>query len=157
MNEIQDQKVGSPSKIQNLSARLSAVQAVYQIGQSGQSVRSAVNEFLEYRMEMEIDGEKLARPDGALLKDIVYGVEDRRIEIETVIAANLKKDAGGRKIEPLLHAILMCGAYELLVHQQIDAPVILNDYLNVAHAFYEKGEVALVNGILDTLAKLFRE
>jgi N utilization substance protein B len=107
-------------------------------------------------MEMEIDGEKLARPDGALLRDIVYGVEDRRIEIESVIAANLKKDAGGRKIEPLLHAILICGAYELLVHQKIDAPIIINDYLNVTHSFYEKGEVALVNGILDALAALFR-
>ncbi|MCB1562135.1 MAG: transcription antitermination protein NusB [Alphaproteobacteria bacterium] len=156
MTQIQDQSAGPSSKIKALSARLSAVQALYQISQSGQSVRSAVNEFLEHRMEMEIDGEKLARPDGALLKDIVYGVEDRRVEIEAVIAANLKKDAAGRKIEPLLHAILTCGAYELLVHQQIDAPIIMNDYLNVAHAFYEKGEVALVNGILDTLATLFR-
>ena len=138
-----------------LSARLRAVQGLYQADYNKQSTRAVLDEFLRHRKDMEIDGEPLVVPDGALLKKILYGVDERRQELEEVVNANLKKDAEDRVVEPLLRAILMCGAYELLVQEQ-DSPIIINDYLNVAHSFYERGEVALVNGVLDSISKIFQ-
>lgn len=150
-------KKGASSRAGAFSARLLAVQALYQLKQNKQSVRGVVNEYLKHRTEMEVDGEKLAPPDGPLLEKIVYGVEERFVELESVIAANLKKEETGRAVEPLLQAIFLCGAYELLVQQHIDSPIIINDYLNVGHAFYSKNEVALINGVLDSMASLFKE
>lgn len=148
-----------PETARNLASRLMAVQAVYQAGQSGQSLKSAAAEYLEHRVEMplseEDETEKMIRPDGALLKNIVEGVEERGEDLAPMITANIRRD--NKEMEPLLKAILLCGAYELLAHHEIDAPIIINDYLNVAHGFYGPGEVSLVNGILDNISKGLRD
>ena len=152
-NNIKNDK-GSP-KAKALSARLRAVQALFQADQNKQSMRAVLDEYLRYRSDMEIEGQKLVQPDGALLKKILFGVDERRTELEAVIDANLNKDAQDREVEPLLRSILICASYELLV-QDIDSPIIINDYLNVAHSFYERGEVALINGVLDSISKVFQ-
>jgi len=149
-------KPNKPSaKAKAVSARLSAVQALYQADQNKQSMRAVLDEYLRHRSDMEIEGEKLVQPDGALLKKILYGVDERRPELESIIDANLKKDAQDRTVEPLLRAILICGTYELLI-QEIDSPIIINDYLNVAHSFYDRNEVALINGVLDSISSIFQ-
>lgn len=156
MSEAKAQKDEKASpKAKALSARLSAVQALYQADQNKQSMRAVLDEYLQHRSDMEIEGEKLVKPDGALLKKILYGVDERRPELEAVIDANLKKDAEDRDVEPLLRAILICASYEILV-QDVDSPIIINDYLNVAHSFYERGEVGLINGVLDSISKVFQ-
>ena len=132
------------------------MQAVYQMKHSGEGVRSIYNEYIQFRTKPEVDGEKLVEPDGALFKMVIFGVEERYTELDSVVSANLKRDASDRSVEPLLEAILLCGAYELMVQDDIDAPIIINDYLNVGHSFYEKNEVALINGVLDSIAKAFR-
>ena len=104
---------GPSPKAKVLSARLCAVQALYQADQNKQSMRAVVDEYLRYRGGMEIEGEKLVQPDGALLKKILYGVDERRPELESIIDANLRKDAQDRMVEPLLKAILLSGAYEI--------------------------------------------
>jgi len=142
-------------KARALSARLSVVQALYQTDQNKQSIRSVVDEYLSHRAGMEVEGEPLIKPDGALLKKILYGVDERRLELDSIIDANLKKDAEDRSVEPLLRSILICATYELLL-QELDSPIIINDYLNVAHSFYQRNEVALVNGVLDSIAKIFQ-
>lgn len=150
------QKTTVSKKSKALSARLLAVQAVYQMKHSGEGVRSIYNEYIQFRTKPEVDGEKLVEPDGALFKMVIFGVEERYTELDSVVSANLKRDASDRSVEPLLEAILLCGAYELMVQDDIDAPIIINDYLNVGHSFYEKNEVALINGVLDSIAKAFR-
>ena len=143
-------------KAQNLSARLLAVQAFYQMKQNDQAVKAVYDEYIKHRNEQEIDGQKLVSPDAVLFKKVLYGVEERFVELDSVIQANLKKDASDRVVEPLLFSILICGAYELLAHSDIDAPIVINDYLNIGHAFFEKNEVALINGVLDSVQKVFR-
>ncbi len=55
-----------------------------------------------------------------------------------------------------MRAILRAGAYEL--HQRLDIPakVIINEYLDVAHAFFGGDEPRVVNGILDSVAREIR-
>ncbi len=62
-----------------------------------------------------------------------------------------------KELEPLLKSILLCGVCELLEHQDIDAPLIINDYLNVTHAFYEQQQVNFVNGVLGKIASVVRD
>ena len=144
------------SKAQALSARLFAVQALYQMKQNDQSVKSVYDEYVRHRINQEVEDHRLVQPQAVLFKKILYGVEERFVELDSVIQANLNKDAGDKVVEPLLYSVLICGAYELLAHTDIDAPIVINDYLNVGHSFFEKNEVALINGVLDTLSKLFR-
>lgn len=156
MGTTPSSKPNKPSaKAKAVSARLSAVQALYQADQNKQSMRAVLDEYLRHRSDMEIDGERMVTPDGALLKKILFGVDERRPELEAIIDSNLNKDAQDRKVEPLLRSILICGCYELLI-QEVDAPIIINDYLNVAHSFYDRNEVALINGVLDSISSIFQ-
>ena len=61
------------------------------------------------------------------------------------------------KHEPLLNAVFLCGAFELMVLQAIDFPVIISDYLHVTHAFFDKGEAKLVNALLDSIRQTVRD
>ena len=57
----------------------------------------------------------------------------------------------------LLRAILRAGAYELLNHGDTAAGIIINDYVDVAHAFFDAKEPGLVNAILDKMGKKLRQ
>lgn len=147
------------AKAKTLSARLYASQAVYQIMQNDDaSVHEVLTQYLERAEDMEIDGEKIVMPNGALLKKILLGVDKRANDLKGILEANYQKDKEHKpKLEPLLQAIALCAAYELLEHQDIDAPIIINDYLNVTHGFYDKGEASLINGVLNSVANAVRD
>lgn len=147
-----------------LSARMLAVQAMYQVLQTGGYVPDIINEYLDSRIEMDLDEGTMARPDGALFKKIMSNLNVRMADIDEIVKGCLTKkqntEEDAPKLaepEPLLRAILLCGVCEILCHSEIDSPLIINDYLDVTHTFYEKGQVSLVNGVFDNARKILRE
>ena len=154
-------------KARRTAARLAAVQAVYQMLANGQRA-NAVIEDIKTRPPGDglEDAGKMVTPDGALMAAIISGVDARRDDLAQLItgAQNRRNSiaddtvlAPPASIEPLLRSILMCGAYELLAHHETDAPLIITEYLDVTHAFYDQGESRLVNGILDKISKGVRD
>ncbi len=144
----------------NLSAaRLAAVQALYQIDLGGGSMEDALLDFLGARGDETIDapdGEAAVRPDGDLFTEILRGVWARRDELSDMIAAALADDWPLRRLEVVLRCILEAGTYELLARADTPARVILDEYVELAHAFYADAEPGMVNGVLDTLARRLR-
>lgn len=141
-------------KARALAARMMAVQATYQNLKNKKPVGQVVEEYLLYRSAMQIEGETMVRPDEDLFRKIMEGVEARAADIGPVVMHNLSnKD---RTMEPLIQAVLLCASWELLAHHEVDSPVIINDYLNVAHGFFDASETALLNGVLDSVGKAFR-
>lgn len=139
------------------AARLMAVQAVYQMAMNDEPAALVVNEYLGLRKNMDVDGETLVEPDESLFSDIVTGVAGRSADLAGIIAANrTQKEGQSPANEPLLQAVLYCGAYELLARQDIDFPVIISSYVDVAKAFFTGHEPSLVNGVLDSVRKVTR-
>ena len=50
-------------------------------------------------------------------------------------------------------AILRAGAYELVARADVPTGSVISEYVDVAHAFYDKRESGFVNGLLDAIAK----
>lgn len=145
------------SKIARASAaRLAAAQAVYQLMTNEQDAAAVINEYRLYRLGKPVDDVEMVTPDGVLFQTIVDGVYNRMSLLLEMIADATGKGGKTTPAEPLLLAIMLCGAWELLANPDVDAPVILSDYLNVTHAFYEQGEAKFVNGVLDTVKKSTR-
>lgn len=142
----------SSKKARSTSARLLAVQAVYQALQLKVSPSSLKDEYLTHRAGMEVDDVRMIKPDGVLFTNILNGVTSRWADLQQMILPRLQ----GRSVEPLLTAILVCGSYELLAHPEIDAPIVISDYLHVTHGFFEGAEPKLVNGVLDAISKEIR-
>lgn len=143
------------AKARRTAARLAAVQVLYQMDQNDQNARTVIREFIDHRIGFEVDGEVLVPADAELLSEIVNGVEARRNELVEMISAAADKTEF-TKMELLLRCILLCGAWELLDNTDVDKGIVINDYLNVTNAFYEKSERGLINAILDRLAGKLR-
>ena len=73
-----------------------------------------------------------------------------------MIAGAFDSKAAAERLEILLRAILRAGVYELYHQSAIPTGVIINDYVDIAHAFFADREPGLVNGVLDKLAKGLR-
>ena len=147
-------KKGS-AKARKKAARLVGVQIFHQTYLDDKSIEDLVREALIHHINQEVDGEDLITADAELLSKIVQGAYNTKPDLLELIQPHLKE----RKFENMdniLQSILLLGAYELLNHSDIDAPIIVNDYLDVGHAFYERKEVALLNAVLDKVSKSVR-
>ena len=156
MNRTNTQVKTGSQKARNSAARLLAVQTVYQMHKNDQDAESAIKEFLEHRSGVDIDGDEMVSPDHDHYSLVVRGVSEHGDQLSEMVNKNRGKEKGGQKTEPLLQSIFLCGAFELMVLQAIDSPVIISDYLHVSHAFYDEGEAKLVNALLDSIRKTVR-
>lgn len=149
---------GKPSPVaKRNAARLMAVQAVYQMTVNNREAPFVVDEYLFLRAGMDVDGEKMVEPDGVLFKSIVTGVAERKEDLSAIVEANRPTKEGQIRVdEPLLMAVLLCGSYELLSRHDIDFPLIISSYVDVAKAFFTGHEPGLVNGVLDSVRKVTR-
>lgn len=139
------------------AARLGAVQALYQLDMAEKpNVKMVIEEYSNHRLGKEIEGDQYSAADVVLFTDIVDGAFARLEEIDTNIKKFLTPDWPIDRIEKLLRAILRAGCYEIIARPDVPTPVVINEYVDVAHAFYDRIETSFVNGILDKLAKELR-
>jgi N utilization substance protein B len=140
---------GAPSR--RARARLAAVPALYQIDLTSGDPATVIGEFRQHR----IDGEG-GKADGEFFAAIVAGVGARGEEIDAKLAPLLAEGWAMPRLETVLRAILRAGAFELLARGDVPARVVIDEYVNVARAFFSDREPGVVNGILDRLARSVR-
>lgn len=138
-------------------ARLAAVQALYQIELTAADPGAVVSEFLAHRLGREIDGDQYADADRGFFADLVKGCGERHEDIDEIIAESLPQDWPLARLESVLRAILRAGTYELLARGDVPARVAINEYVEIAHAFFSGKEPGMVNGVLDRIARTLRE
>jgi N utilization substance protein B len=135
------------------AARLAAVQALYQLEMEETPLAKLLHEFHEHRLGATIEDETYAEAEVTFFDDIVSGADARRAEIDALIAGRLAEGWSLERLDRPMRAILRAGAYELIARPDVPAATVINEYLDVAHAFYDKREAGFVNGLLDAVAK----
>ena len=145
-------RVRSDREVSRSSARLGAVQALYQMDIAGTDFSQVLAEFGAGRMgEIFEDGE-CGEADFAFLKDIVEGVVREQNEVDRAVESHLAANWTLSRLDSTLRALLRAGAYELIFRTDVPARVAITEYVDVAHAFFEDDEPRVVNGVLDALA-----
>jgi len=138
-------------------ARLGAIQALYQLSHNpGLDPVSVIGEFIHHRLGREIDGEIYGEADEKLFGDLVRGVERHRERLDETLSAALSEEWPLPRLETILRLILEAGAYELAYRPDIPPRVTLNEYVTIAHAFFDGKEPVLANGVLNHLARALR-
>ncbi|MBM3564615.1 MAG: transcription antitermination factor NusB [Alphaproteobacteria bacterium] len=146
------------------AARLAAVQALYEMEITGIPASAVLAEFLSRRWPLSKAGGEtgeadipLVAPDAPFLEELVQGVSSRLSELDTTISCVLSIEGTPfDRMEAILRVILRAGAYELRARPDVPTATILNEYVEIAHAFFDGREPSLVNGILDKVAKNLR-
>ncbi len=135
------------------AARLAAVQALYQHDMEGTPVPRLLHEFHEHRLGATIEDDTYHEAEPDFFDDIVTGAEARRTEIDERIAGKLAKGWTLERLDRPMRAILRAGTYELIARPDVPVGSVISEYVDVAHAFYDKRESGFVNGLLDAIAK----
>ena len=138
------------------AARLAAVQAIYQHEMEGTPLPRLLKEFHDHRLGATIEDEKYHEAERAFFDDIVTGVDARRTDLDALIAGRLAEGWTLERLDRPMRAILRAGAYELLARSDVPVGSVISEYVDVAHAFYDKRESGFVNGLLDAIAKEVR-
>lgn len=148
-------KGGRPAN-QRGAARLAAVQALYQMDLGGATLADVLAEFESIRLGQEVDGEQYRNADPAFFRAIVSGVVHNQKTLDPVVHTTLAADWPLARIDVTLRAILRAGAYELTERRDVPARVVIAEYVDVAKAFFDDEVPAMVNAVLDTLARRLR-
>lgn len=150
-------------------ARTAAVQALYQMDMAGTDLNAVIEEFQHVRFAAhavtgggsdalnEIDpDEKAEGADAQFFADILRGVVRRQRDIDPLIDVQLADGWRLVRVDSILRAILRAGVFELMERSDVPARVVINEYINVAHSFFDDEEPRVVNGVLDRIARKVR-
>ena len=135
------------------AARLAAVQALYQHEMEGTAIPTLLHEFHQHRLGATIEDVEYADADVDFFDDVVKGAHARAGEIDTLIESKLASGWSLERLDRPMKAILRAGTYELLSRADVPVGAAISEYVDVAHAFYERRESGFVNGLLDAIAK----
>lgn len=134
------------------AARLAAVQALYQMELNESGAEETVFEFTEHRFGRETETGTAGEVDIEFFGALVRGVPEHQDEIDAGITRVLSADWRLARIDSILRAILRAGAFELIAMKDVPAKVVIDEYLDVSHAFFAGDEPSFVNAALDKLA-----
>ena len=135
--------MNTPARSQARSAaRLAAVQALYQHQMEGTALAKLLDEFHQHRLGREVDdedheGEVFADAEVDFFDDIVSGVEARRNEIDGLLVGKLADGWTLARLDKTMLHILRAGAYELIARADVPAASAINEYVDVAKAFFD--------------------
>jgi N utilization substance protein B len=146
----------SPRTQARAAARLAAVQALYQHEMEGTAVPQLLHEFHNHRLGATIEDVEYADADVDFFDDLVNGTAARLGEIDRAIEEKLATGWTLTRLDKPMKAILRAGTYELLARADVPVGATISEYVDVAHAFYDKREAGFVNGLLDAIAKQVR-
>ena len=145
-------------------ARLTAAQGLYEMEITGASLDNILMDFLASRWkdqgdEPDTDGEtfELAPPDKKKFGQIVTGVYENKKKIDEILSGALSEGHDLLKLDVLLRSMLRAAAFEMSFLPNVPVRVVINEYVDLAHAFYSEKEPSLVNGVLDRIAKVVRQ
>lgn len=146
-------------------ARLAAVQAAYMTAFSGLSVDEVIDDFLKGevgRYAIEEDGMsneemvELEEMDKPYFEKLVRGVHTKKEDLENALRSYLKDGSAYDHMNATMQALLLCAVYELGYTTDVDTKVLIQEYVDLAYAFFMKNEPKMINALLDQIAKNVR-
>lgn len=141
------------------TARLAAVQALYQMDVAETDLNAVIDEFVRHRMQgcdVEDPDAIVQGADATFFAEILKGVVRRQRDIDPLIDQQLALGWRLVRVDSILRAILRAACFELYERPDVPARVVINEYIDVAHAFFDAEEPKVINGVLDKIARRLR-
>ena len=135
------------------AARLYAVQALFQMETSGQTVEAVLAEFEDHRFGAVYDGDEMAEGNPNLFREIVENAVNFQAPIDQMTDRALVAKWPIARIDPTLRALFRAAGAEM---SQGNTPpkVVITEFVDVAKAFFPEGkEAKFVNAVLDHMAR----
>ncbi|GGE19204.1 NusB antitermination factor [Gemmobacter megaterium] len=154
MTPEEKRKAATAEKRQQKSAaRLYAVQALYQMEQSGQTMERVAREFESHRFGMVVDGVEFSDADSGHFRLLLDGAVNWQARIDQMTDRALVAAWPIDRIDPVLRALFRAAGAELL-SPGTPPKVVITEFVDVAKAFFpDRKEPKFVNAVLDHMAR----
>lgn len=138
-----------------LSARLAAVQSLYQMEQTGIGITQLLHETSSAPLLSEKKNPQLkaVQKDEDLFETLLKGVVEKQVRIDAQIAGGLQKGWRLERLPSLSRAIARASIFELGYHSHFAKAHIISDYLTVAESFFGDKDRAFLHALMDRIAK----
>jgi len=121
-------------------------------------IKQAKMDDLNQIMEILRDGRNQLAEQGIDQWQGDYPNEEHiKEDIEKSLNSYLGKGWTFERMDGTLQALLLCAIYEITTNSDIDAKVIIKEYVDLAYAFFTKQEPKMVNALLDQIAHDVRD
>lgn len=124
-------------------ARMAVVSLLYAYDLGNRDIKDFSDDILEEK--------KIRNRQRDFALDLFEGVVNKLEKIDLAIAKHLK-DWDFERLGSIERATLRLGAYEIL-YTELDAPVIINEAIEVAKSFGSEQSPKFINGVLDAISK----
>lgn len=141
-----DSQSGRPRPSRHKARRL-ALQALYQWLIADTEVDDLLDQFVRLR--------NVRGADWKYAEDLVRGATGHHDELDSRITPHLDRPLV--QIDPVEHAVLLLGAFELIHQSDLPYRAAINEGVNLAKAFGATDSYKYINGILDRLARELQE
>ena len=94
--------------------------------------------------------------DTAYFEEVVRGVHSKKQDLEKSLSLFLNDKWSFDRMNGTLQALLLCAVYELTNTSDVDTKVLIQEYVDLAYAFFSKNEPKMVNALLDQIAHSIR-
>jgi N utilization substance protein B len=148
------------------ASRVAAVQALFQAEQAQTSPETVIDEFVRHRLGDLPDAQgrnaggfedgRVPEAQVPLFARIVRVATQQQDQLDAMLSDALSQDWQLGRLDPVLRALLRAGGAELWMADGPPVKVVINEYLDVAHGFFDGDEPGMANGVLDRLAHLLR-
>lgn len=144
---------GNQKRKMKSASRLYAVQALFQMEHSGQTVERVRNEFLEHRFGATYEGEEMVDGDVNLFATLLDNAVNYQAPIDQMTDRALVAKWPIARIDPTIRALFRAAGAEFR-DQGTPPKVVISEYVDVARAFFPEGkEPKFVNAVLDHMAR----
>ncbi|WP_187429615.1 Transcription antitermination protein NusB [Roseobacter fucihabitans] len=153
MTSLHGNLSGNQRRKMKSAARLYAVQALFQMEHSSQTVEVVRREFLDHRFGATYDGDEMLDGDMELFAAVLEGAVNYQAPIDQMTDRALVAKWPLKRIDPTLRALFRAAGAELN-NKQTPPKVVITEYVDVARAFFSDGkEPQFVNAVLDHMAR----
>jgi transcription antitermination protein NusB len=127
-------------------ARKLALQALYRWQLNACEWQDLVQEFA--------GDADMARADAEYFRSLIADICRTHHELDAALAPLL--DRKPTELDPIEHALLLIGSYELQHRPEVPFRVVINEAVNLARRFGATDGHKFINGVLDRAARLWR-
>lgn len=135
------------------ASRFFAIQALYQAEHSDQPLSFLIDGFIKEHLHHS-DHNTAVNSDEDFFSSLIQGAWSHKAELDEAVSSILHEGWTIERLDAVVHAILRLGSYECLYTPETPISVIVNEYLEVAKAFFSQNEVNFIHVALDHLGKL---
>lgn len=135
------------------AARLYAVQALFQMESSEQTVEAVLGEFETHRFGATYEGDEMAEGNLDLFRQLVENAVNHQAAVDQLTDRALVAKWPIARIDPTLRALFRAAGAEF-VEGEAPPKVVITEFVDVAKAFFPDGrEAKFVNAVLDHMAR----